>query len=280
MSEALLARRKLGNELLRLREEAGLTQAEVGKILWSSGTTVHRMEQGRSQIKGPQIESLLRALRIDDQKLLEHLLQLAGISQDGEQPYDRYRESLSTAALQFFGYEEVAVAIRDLQLVLVPGLLQTDGYAREVIRSVQGITGDIEGFLSSRKDRQQKVIYRADPPTLSFMLDEAVLYRPFGSAAIMTEQLHKLQEFNRHPNISIKVVPLAQGAGPALRGSFTLLEFDGYPDVLFIEGARGDLNIYEPEATRARRATWTSIETQLSSREHLDHYIRRALDKL
>jgi len=280
MSEALLARRKLGNELLRLREEAGLTQAEVGKILWSSGTTVHRMEQGRSQIKGPQIESLLRALRIDDQKLLEHLVRLAAISQDGEQPYDRYRESLSTEALQFFSYEEVATAIRDLQLVLVPGLLQTDDYAREVIRSVQGITGDIDGFLSSRKDRQQKVIYRAAPPTMSFMLDEAVLYRPFGSAAIMTEQLYKLQEFNRHPHISIKVVPLAQGAGPALRGSFTLLEFDGYPDVLFIEGARGDLNIYEPEATRARRATWTSIEQQLESREHLDGYIRRALDKL
>ena len=83
------------------------------------------------------------------------------------------------------------------------------------------------------------------------MIDEAVLYRPFGSAAIMTEQLRKLQELAERPDISIKVVPLARGASPALRGSFTLLEFDKYPDVLFIEGPRGDLNVYEEEATSA-----------------------------
>src|ERR1044072_7973687 len=113
MSEALLARRKLGNELLRLREDAGLTQAQVGKILWSSGSTVHRMEQGRSQIKGPQIEALLPALGIDDRKVAERLLDLAERSQDNTQPYDRYRESLSTDALEFFGYEEVATHVRD-----------------------------------------------------------------------------------------------------------------------------------------------------------------------
>ena len=202
------------------------------------------MEQGRSQIKGPQIGALLRGLGIDDPKLEARLVQLAELSHDGGQPYDQYRESLSNEALQFFGYEGVPTAIRDLQIVFVPGLLQSDDYAREVIRSVQGITGDIEGFLSSRRDRQAKVIFRDTPPSLSFMIDEAVLYRPFGSAAIMGEQLRRLQELAERPDISIKVVPLAKGASPALRGSFTLLEFDKYPDVLFIEGPRGDLNVY------------------------------------
>ena len=75
-------------------------------------------------------------------------------------------------------------------------------------------------------------------------------------------------------------MPLAKGASPALRGSFTLLEFDKYPDVLFIEGPRGDLNVYEEEATSARRATWAALETQLAAEPDLDHYIRRALDKL
>ena len=64
----------------------------------------------------------------------------------------------------------------------------------------------------------------------------------------MSEQLRKLREFDEHDRISIKVVPLSQGASPALRGSFTLLEFDSYPDVLFIEGPRGDLNVYEEDA--------------------------------
>jgi transcriptional regulator with XRE-family HTH domain len=280
MSEALLARRKLGNELLRLREEAGRTQAQVGKILWTSGTTVHRMEQGRSQIKGPQIGALLRGLAIDDPKLEERLVRLAELSQDGTQPYDKYRERLSNEALQFFGYEQVATTIRVLQLFFVPGLLQTDDYAGEVIRSVQGIEGDIEGFLLPRRDRQQNIVFRATPPTLSFMIDEAVLYRPFGSAAIMTAQLLKLQELAGRPDISINVVPLSLGASPALRGSFTLLEFDHYPDVLFMEGPRGDTNVYEQEATAARHETWAALETRLASEPPLGHYIQKALDKL
>jgi transcriptional regulator with XRE-family HTH domain len=280
VSEALLARRKLGNELLRLREEAGRTQAQVGKILWTSGTTVHRMEQGRSQIKGPQIGALLRGLAIDDPKLEERLVHLAELSQDGSQPYDKYRERLSNEALQFFGYEQVATTIRVLQLFFVPGLLQTDEYAGEVIRSVQGIEGDIEGFLLPRRDRQQNILFRSAPPTLSFMIDEAVLYRPFGSTAIMTAQLLKLQELAGRPDVSINVVPLALGASPALRGSFTLLEFDDYPDVLFMESPRGDTNVYEQEATAARRATWNALEARLAPEPPLGHYIQKALDKL
>jgi transcriptional regulator with XRE-family HTH domain len=280
MSEALLARRQLGNELLRLREAAEKTQAQVGKMLWTSGTTVHRMEQGRSPIKGPQIVALLNGLKINDPTLEQRLLRLAELSQHGSQPYDQYRESLSTEAVQFFGYEEVAIAIHDLQIVFIPGLLQTEEYAREIIRSVQGIHGEIEGFLASRRDRQRKTIFREAPPRMSFMIDEAVLYRPFGSVAIMTEQLQKLQELRRHPNVSIMIVPLSLGASPALRGSFTLLEFDGYPDMLFIESPRGDANVDEVEATRARRETWTALEAELTTAPDLDHYIRRALDKL
>jgi hypothetical protein len=279
MSEALLARRKLGSELLRLREEAELTQAQVGKVLWLSGTTVHRMEQGRSQIKGPQIETLLRHLAIDDQKLLENLLHLAVVSQ-GAEPFDRYRASLSAEALHFFGYEVVATCIRSLQITVVPGLLQTDDYAREILRSVQGITGDIEGFLETRRDRQQKIIYRDDPPNLSFLIDEAVLYRPFDSVATMTEQLRRLQEFDQRSGLSIKIVPLSAGASPALRGSFTLLEFNDYPDVLFIEGARGDVNVYEEAAIQARRDVWSMIEARHTADEPLAFYIQKALDKL
>ena len=280
MSEALLARRELGKELLRLREGAKLTQAQVGEIVWSSGTTVHRMEQGRSQIKGPQIESLLRALGVDDRALSERLLDLASRSQDNSQPYDKYRESLSVEALEFFGHEEIATHVRELQIVFVPGLLQTEEYARQVVRSVQGVTGDIDGLLLSRRDRQRKIVDRDAPPRLSFILDEAVLYRPFGSADIMSEQLGKLRELAERPHISIKVVPLSAGASPALRGSFTLLEFQNYPDVLFIEGPRGDRSVYEEAATRARREIWTTIEEKHVSPQPLAHYIQEALDRL
>ena len=280
MSEAPLARRKLGNELLRLRERKELTQAEIGEILWTSATTVHRMEQGRSQIKGPQIEKLLRELGIDDAEFERYLLDLASRSQSTDQPYDKYRESFSQEGVQFFGYEEVAKHIRDLQIVFIPGLLQTEGYAREIIQSVQGVKQNIEGFLSSRKDRQRKIVDRPDPPMLSFIIDEAVLYRPFGSADLMAEQLHRLRELERRPRISINVVPMSIGASPALRGSFTLLEFDHYPDVLFIESSRGDVNIDEPEATAARRATWTAIEEHHVAHGKFDDFVQRALDNL
>ena len=97
------------------------------------------------------------------------------------------------------------------------------------------------------------------------MIDEAVLYRPFGSAAIMTAQLLKLQELADRPDISIKVVPLAQGPARRCAARSRFWSSTSYPDVLFMEGPRGDINVYEQEATAARRGTWTALETQLAS---------------
>jgi transcriptional regulator with XRE-family HTH domain len=280
MSEAELARISLGDLLLRLRESSGFTQEDVGKVLWTSGTTVHRIEQGKSAIKGPQLEALLTHFDVHDRGLRERLLRLAQRGQQRDHLYDRYRTILSPAALNFFGWEAIATHIRDLQLLFVPGLLQTPDYTRQLIRNVHGVQDDVEKFVASRQERQANNLEREHPPMMSFVLDEAVLYRPFGSKSNMTKQLRRIQEVHELSHVTIDIVPLSEGATPALRSSFTLLEFDDYADVLFIEGPRGDTNVLEPAATKARRDAWDLITSKHLATKPLEHYVKRALDML
>jgi transcriptional regulator with XRE-family HTH domain len=281
MSEADLARISLGDELLRLRESARRTQEEVGEKLWISGTTVHRIEQGKTSIRGPQLETLLDFLGVRDEATTTRLLGLAGRGRQRHSAYDQYRDIFSIEALNYFSWEALATRIRDLQLVFVPGILQTPAYTRHLITDVQGIHDDVDRFLASRQERWDRTLGRDDPPEMRFVIDEAVLYRPFGGRDEMAAQLDHLREVARLPGVTIDVVPLGEGASPALRSSFTLLEFDRrhhYADVLFIEGPRGDTNVLEPAATKARGDVWDLVTERHVSRKPLDYYLKRALD--
>ena len=97
----------------------------------------------------------------------------------------------------------------------------------------------------------------------------------------MTKQLNHLQEIDQLPHATIQILPLGEGANPALRGSFILLEFnDDYPDVLFVESPRGDTNVLEPDATKARRAVWNLVAEKHAGQRPLEYYVKRALDML
>jgi transcriptional regulator with XRE-family HTH domain len=280
MSEAELARISLGDQLLRFRESSGRTQEEIGQILWTSGTTVHRIEQGKSSIRGPQLEALLSYFDVHDEGMRKRLLNLADRGRQRRSTFDRYRDVLSPAVLNFFEWEAIATRIRDLELIFVPGLLQTPDYTRHLITDVQGIDDTVDKFVASRQERWAQSVGRADPPDMRFVIDEAVLYRPFGGKVHMTTQLHHLRDVADLPHVTIDVVPLGAGASPALRTSFTLLEFQDYADVLFLEGPRGDTNIVEPAATKARKDAWDLVTQRHVSSKPLDYYVNRALDML
>jgi hypothetical protein len=145
---------------------------------------------------------------------------------------------------------------------------------------VQGIHDDVDKFVASRQERWTRNADRDDAPEMRFVIDEAVLYRPFGGRGEMAKQLNHLRDVAHLPRVTIDVVPLGEGASPALRSSFTLLEFDDYADVLFIEGPRGDTNVLEPAATKARSDAWALITQRHVSRKPLDYYLKRALDML
>ena len=136
--------------------------------------------------------------------------------------------------------EERATEIRWWEPLLVPGLLQTPEYARAVLSSWRRDNGDdIEGKVTARIERQA-ILDRDNPPELRALLDESVLYRCVGSAAIMAGQLDHLAEMGRRPNITIQVVPEAAGAYAGLSGAFAVASIAGEQHAAYLEtGVRG-----------------------------------------
>jgi hypothetical protein len=175
----------------------------------------------------------------------------------------------------------VASHIRELQMLLVPGLLQTPDYTRELIGAGQGLPKEVDRFVASRQKRQS-LLQDGAVRRLSFIVDEAVLYRTLGGRRVMEPQLRRLLEVASLPHVSIHVIDLSRGAHPGLRGSFTLLEFRSpdYPDIVFAENRGGDLLEHEAAATHARREQWIALESKYVSQKNLDYYVDRALDIL
>jgi transcriptional regulator with XRE-family HTH domain len=137
----------------------------------------------------------------------------------------------------FLQLESEAISMRKFDALMVTGLLQTEQYARDVLRSGQKLDA-LEQLVASRMERQA-VMEREDPPRLWLLTDEAVIRRNIGGGAVMRDQLRRLAAVAQQPNITVQVIPGRVGSYPGLEGSFTLLSFDGPPDVAYIEGAGG-----------------------------------------
>nr|WP_260407618.1 DUF5753 domain-containing protein [Planomonospora venezuelensis] len=136
------------------------------------------------------------------------------------------------------GLEVEAVSARSWEPQLVPGLLQTEEYAREVIRATQAITrippGEFRSRVEARMARQDLILRNTDPLTLWMVLDESVLLRRFGGASVMSGQLERLVELSRRPNIRLQILPL-NSEHPVNTGSFFHLKFPEFHDVVYLE---------------------------------------------
>jgi transcriptional regulator with XRE-family HTH domain len=141
----------------------------------------------------------------------------------------------------FTVYESEAVALRWYEHSLVPGLLQTEDYARAVLATRPNTTEDeIEEQVAARL-RRQEVLNREDPPgpLLYILLDEGVLHRPVAAPEVMRAQLLHLVELSRRPGITVQVVPYTAGGHSGLLGAFIIAEMGDLPGIVFIEDACG-----------------------------------------
>lgn len=214
-----------GSRVRRLRTEAGLTQAELGRRTHVVSTRITQIE--RASGAKPTLE-LARALdeALGADQLLVELW-----------PYV-YREAFPDWSRKFMAYSEQATSIGEYAAHVVPGLRQTEAYARAVL-SV-GLTlssqAQLEERLAARMGRQER-IDSADRPELWVVLDEAVLRRPIGGPAVMREQLERLLSAAAQPHITVQVLPFEQGEHDAMGGSLTLLALPDGSDVAYTEGA-------------------------------------------
>ncbi|MCP3798093.1 helix-turn-helix domain-containing protein [Allokutzneria sp. A3M-2-11 16] len=241
-------RRRLASELRRLREAAGLTCEDVAGHLECSAAKVSRIETGRTGVNPRDVRDMLQLYGVegDRQDALVELSRMA--RQKGW--WHNYSDVLTGA---FAGMEAEAASIRCYQAQLVPGLLQTEDYARSVFRAVRpkADTDDVERRVAARRARQS-ILERDQPPKLWMVIDEAVLHRKVGGDEVMREQLDYLVEMTAQPNIELQVLPFGVGAHAAADGPFVIL---GFPDpidptVVYLDTLTSGLYLEKPEEIR------------------------------
>ena len=204
---------------------------------WSVSKLV-RVEGGTVGISKADLEALLRHYGVEDKKRTAYLVGLAREARSSGW-WDEYKIK-DRAFCRYIGYEAGASSIRMAQGLLVPGILQTEAYAR-LIAAAYSPEEDVPGVVNLRKKRQERISARK--PDQEHILDEAVIRRHVGDA--MPEQLRHLIELSDRPEITIRVIPFTKGPHFGMRGPFTILGFDvGLEDVVYLESARrGDLLI-------------------------------------
>lgn len=242
----LLELRRLRGRLRQAREAMKLTQRDVAEALdWSTSKLI-RIENGSVGISVTDLKALLHHYNITEKSDVDQLVGMARAAKKSAW-WQEYRNKISQQFITFLGLEGSAVRIRQFQGLLIPGLLQTRGYAGQLAP----LSAKDEEEARLRLDirlRRQGLITMDNPAEAFFIIDESVLYRPIGGAAVMREQLQKIKEMARRPNISIQIMPYAAAVHRGMKGSFEILELSEEPDdyAMLIEGVYKDQLVPDP----------------------------------
>lgn len=271
-----LVRRRLRTELRQERERAGKSQAEVAEEMDWSLSKVIRLEAGQVGISTNDLKALLDLYQIQDAERRTFFVSLARATRQQSAWWAAYRDiAPSTEYLDFLGYENDAASLNYYCTLILPGLLQTEDYAREI--NIDGgpdsLTDDeVERSVQLRMARKQHVLDQDNPPDLHVILDEAALRRLVGGAEVMNDQLTSIAEVAALTNVVVQVLPFTLGAHAGMRGPFEILEFSDPADapVLQFDAAPSDvvlrdnpkiLSVYRRAFEQLREASMSESES-------------------
>lgn len=240
----VVQRRRLRTELRNARQAAGLTQESVAEAMDWSPSKIIRIEAGSVGVTTNDLKALLSLYGVTDPARVGELIEIARVSRERSWWSD-YRDVIASKSFfQFIEYEAAASAIHGFQPVMIPGLLQTEEYARAVVSlfAAADAPPGVETLVRIRM-RRQELVTRPDAPSMHFVLDEAAIRRQVGDEQLMRRQFLHLIDLAARPNLTIEVMPFSAGIHPATQGPFVILEFPeaADDDVLFLETSRGDV---------------------------------------
>jgi len=227
----------VGAQLRRLREEKGITRSEAGYTIRGSESKISRLELGKVSFKERDVADLLSHYGVMDPQQREAIMALA---RDANAPgwWHSYDDVLPTWFETYVGLEAAASLIRTYEVQFIPGLLQTEDYARAVtIAGQPALAADeIERRVNLRSTRQE-LLTRSNAARLWAVVDEGALRRPIGGSRVMRAQLEHLLELREIKNITIQIMPFRFGGHAAEGGAFSILRFPEpeLPDVVFVE---------------------------------------------
>ncbi len=230
-------RLQLGARLRALRQARGLSRDQAGYAIRASESKISRMELGRVGFKERDVTDLLLLYGVEDAGEHERLIAL---TREANAPswWHPYGDVLDSWFQNYLDLEQAAELIRTYEVQFVPGLLQTDAYARAVIRlgHDNASQDEIDRRARLRMARKQ-LLQREDGPRLWAVIDEAVLRRPIGGYQVLREQVESLVEVGNTANVRLQVMPFDSGGHAASGGAFSILRFphEELPDVVYIE---------------------------------------------
>lgn len=273
----------LGSQLRRLREASGISREDAGYEIRGSGSKISRLELGRVGFKERDVADLLTLYGVTDESERGSFLELV---RQSNQPgwWHRYSDLVPSWFQDYVGLEESASRIQTYEIQFVPGLLQTETYARAI--SSQGRPEAVEDEVERRvrlRMHRQRLFTQPNAPRLWAVIDESVLHRPIGGVEVLREQIDHLLEVIKLPTISLQVLPLDLGRSGA-EGAFTILRFaeQEIPDIVYLEHLSGALYLDKPEDvelySKVSHRLAVDAQTPEATRKTL-HAARKALHK-
>ena len=254
-------RRRLGSELRSLRELAKLDQTDAARHLECSTSKISRLERGEGLAKAIEVRSLLDLYGVTDEAAREQMMLIhKQAGQLGWWEQAPYEQVLPSGLGVFVGLENDARAERAWELAYVPGLLQTEDYARAILTTDQRTPKEVNDLLNVRLLRQKRLSASSQPLELWAVMDEVALLRPVGGPAVMQRQIDHLHAAAQWPTVTLQIFPLAKEAHPGMKGSFTLLEFGPTdPLVGYVDGHAGNLYLERDRQTRTLSHTFDRL---------------------
>jgi transcriptional regulator with XRE-family HTH domain len=248
-----IRQRELGMRLREFRNAKGLTVEDVAEELLCSPTKISRAETGARRATLRDVRDLCQIYGVDAETSAE----LMKLAREARQPgwWTKY-DDLKIGP--YIGMEQAATAITSFGMYFFPALLQTEDYARAIIKGIAPkIEGDTLGQRVEARMIRQKLLQAPKPPKYRVLLDEAVLHRHVGGPVVMKGQLDKILSLMREEKAAVQVIPYEVGAYGAVDSNFVFLEFAGtkLPDLVFVEGLVSQLYLERPdELDRYREA--------------------------
>lgn len=209
--------RRLGHELKRLREQADLTAGEAAQRIGMGRGQLSHIETGRTTILTPRLRDLCRTYGAEDETYVAALVAMS--ESTGKGWWSAYKGRIGPGALDLAELESTASMLRCHESLFVPGLLQTEEYARAILNNAKPTRGSIDDAIGFRMDRQ-RILTSDAPPTVHAVIHEAALHMRFGGSRAMRAQLLHLIELAQLPHMTVQIFPFEAGVYAAYTGNF------------------------------------------------------------
>jgi transcriptional regulator with XRE-family HTH domain len=260
--------RRLAAELRSLRATSGLTRETVVERTGINAATLYRIEHGRVRPQTRTLRTLLDLYGVEQEQQAELVALLRDARQRGW--LHAYQSELPEHYTTYIGFEGEANSVWNYESLFVPGLLQTEDYARAVIRGglPNASRDEVERRVEVRMERQA-LLHSENPVNLWGIVDEAALRRQVGGQEVMQAQFQHLIEVSELPHVTFQVIPFDAGAHPGMPGSFILLQFGdaAIPDVIYVDTMAGELFLEEVADVRRYKLVFEHLRAVAASPE-------------